>query len=92
MIIWTDARRAGGDWQLVLLGEGDIPVRDGLRLLQQRGYQDFISVEWEKKWHPEIEEPEVAFPQHLAVLKTYVSELVRCHPEGGTTEGSVTLS
>ena len=70
-----DARRAGGDWQLVLLGEGEIPVKDGLRLLKQRGYNDFISIEWEKKWHPEIAEPEVAFPQHLAVLNKYVSEL-----------------
>ena len=70
-----DAQRAGGKWQLVLLGEGDIPVKEGLRQLKQRGYDDFISVEWEKKWHPEIAEPEVAYPQHIAVLNKYVSEL-----------------
>ena len=40
------------------LGEGDIPVRDGLRRLHDAGYNDFVSVEWEKKWHPEIAEPE----------------------------------
>jgi len=39
-----------------------------------RGYDDFISVEWEKKWHPEIAEPEVAFPQHLALLQDYVRD------------------
>ncbi|MDQ6670060.1 MAG: sugar phosphate isomerase/epimerase [Chloroflexota bacterium] len=70
-----DGRRAGGDWQLVLLGEGEIPVKDALRLLNQRGYDDFISVEWEKKWHPEIAEPEVAFPQHIAVLREYLQEI-----------------
>jgi sugar phosphate isomerase/epimerase len=70
-----DARRTADGWQLLLLGEGDIPVKDGLRLLKQRGYDDFISVEWEKKWHPEIAEPEVAFPQHIAVLRDYVREL-----------------
>jgi sugar phosphate isomerase/epimerase len=68
-----DARRDGDGWQLVLLGEGDVPVREGLRLLQQRGYDQFVSVEWEKKWHPEIAEPEVAFPQHIALLRQYVS-------------------
>ena len=70
-----DARRGSGDWQLVLLGEGDIPVKDGLRQLKQRGYDDYVSVEWEKKWHPELADPEVAFPQHLAVLREYMQEL-----------------
>jgi len=70
-----DARRKGDNWELLLLGDGEIPVRDALRLLKQRGYDDFISVEWEKKWHPELAEPEVAFPHHIALLKTYMSEL-----------------
>jgi fatty-acyl-CoA synthase len=69
-----DARRTADGWQLILLGEGDIPVQDGLRLLHDAGYRDFISVEWEKKWHPEIPDPEVAFPQHMAILRSYVSE------------------
>jgi len=68
-----DARRTADGWQLVLLGEGDIPVQDGLRLLHQAGYGGYVSVEWEKKWHPEIAEPEVAFPQHLRLLREYVS-------------------
>jgi fatty-acyl-CoA synthase len=67
-----DARHVGDQWDLVLLGEGDIPVKESLRLLQESGYQDFVSVEWEKKWHPEIAEPEVAFPQHIRLLKEYV--------------------
>ena len=70
-----DARRTADGWKLSLLGEGDIPVKEGLRLLKQRGYDDFVSVEWEKKWHPEIPEPEVAFPQHISVLREYVREL-----------------
>jgi sugar phosphate isomerase/epimerase len=67
-----DARRTADGWQLVLLGDGEIPVQDALRLLDERGYPDFVSVEWEKKWHPEIEEPEVAFPQHMALLQDYL--------------------
>ncbi len=68
-----DARRlAGGDWQLVLLGEGEVPVREMLRLLAAGGYPHWISVEWEKRWHPEIEEPEVALPQHLELLTKWL--------------------
>ena len=67
-----DARRTADGWQLVLLGEGDILVEDGLRSLQTIGYEGYISVEWEKKWHPEIAEPEVAFPQYMRMLRTYL--------------------
>jgi sugar phosphate isomerase/epimerase len=71
-----DARRtAGGDWQLVLLGEGEVPVRDMLGLLAAGGYPHWISVEWEKRWHPEIEEPEVALPQHLDLLTKWMEAL-----------------
>ena len=64
------AERADG-WQLVLLGDGEVPVRDMLRLLARGGYQGWISVEWEKRWHPEIEPPEIALPQHLKLARTW---------------------
>lgn len=61
-------------WKLVLLGEGEVPVRDSLRVLQSRGYRGWLTVEWEKKWHPEIAEPEVAFPQHAKLLRSWLAE------------------
>ena len=68
-----DARRIeGGKWQLVLLGAGEVPVRDMLGLLAAGGYPHWISVEWEKRWHPEIEAPEVALPQHLDLLAAWL--------------------
>jgi sugar phosphate isomerase/epimerase len=68
-----DAGRDDG-WQLVLLGDGEVPVRDMLALLSAGGYQGWVSVEWEKRWHPEIAAPEVALPQHLAMLRDWVKE------------------
>jgi sugar phosphate isomerase/epimerase len=73
-----DARRAPGrpdGWQLVPLGQGEVPVREMLGLLAGGGYHGWISVEWEKRWHPEIDEPEAALPQHLELLARWVSEL-----------------
>jgi sugar phosphate isomerase/epimerase len=66
-------RRPDGSWQLVLLGEGEVPVRDAIATWARHGYAGYVSVEWEKKWHPEIEEPEVAFPQHIRVLREYLA-------------------
>ncbi len=68
-------RRADGSWQLVLLGEGEVPCRQVIELLDRVGYQGYVSVEWEKKWHPEIEEPEVALPQHAEVLRAWFAAL-----------------
>jgi fatty-acyl-CoA synthase len=70
-----DARRAPDrpdGWRLVLLGEGEVPVPQMLALLTSAGYHGWISVEWEKRWHPEIEDPKVALPQHLEVLRQWM--------------------
>jgi sugar phosphate isomerase/epimerase len=69
-----DPTREDG-WQLVPLGDGEVPVRDMLALLSAGGYQGWVSVEWEKRWHPEIAAPELALPQHLAVLGTWIGEM-----------------
>ncbi|HEY4387194.1 MAG TPA: sugar phosphate isomerase/epimerase family protein [Ktedonobacteraceae bacterium] len=67
-----DALRKGAessDWQLVLVGEGEVPVKEQLAALVELGYTGYVSIEWEKRWHPEIAEPEIALPQHIAWLK-----------------------
>ncbi len=73
-----DARRSSekdGGWQLVLLGEGEVEVRTMLEVLAGRGYAGWVSVEWEKRWHAEIEEPEIALPQHIALLRAWMDEI-----------------
>jgi fatty-acyl-CoA synthase len=60
----TDA----GDWQYVAMGEGVIPQGDIVRWLQAAHFDGWLSFEWEKKWHPELAEPEVALPQYVAFM------------------------
>ena len=85
-----DARRAtpGGSWAdgftYVLLGEGEVPVRECLEALQTAGYEHWVVAEWEKKWHPEIEEPEVALPQHAKYLSSLPHEVGEGRGEGRT--------
>lgn len=61
-------------WDLVPLGEGDVPLAGILRALRGRGYRGWLTVEWEKKWHPEIAEPEVALPQHAETMTRLLAE------------------
>ena len=55
-----------------LLGDGDIPVFPALDLLRRGDYGGPISLEWEKRWHPEIADPEIAFPQYARALRDYL--------------------
>ncbi|HZU14102.1 MAG TPA: sugar phosphate isomerase/epimerase family protein [Chloroflexota bacterium] len=63
-----DARRTADGWQLVPLGEGEVPVPEMPAALREIGYRGYLAVEWEKKWHPELAEPDVALPQHRVAL------------------------
>ncbi|MDN4524062.1 sugar phosphate isomerase/epimerase family protein [Fictibacillus fluitans] len=56
-------------YQLCLLGDGDLPLYRMYRLLKDEGYQGYFTLEWEKVWCPEIEEPEIAFKQYAHFMK-----------------------
>ncbi len=58
----------------VLVGTGRVPVRETVRLLATQGYRGYYCYEWEKAWHPEIEEPEVAFPHYAKIMREYLTE------------------
>ncbi|MBC8102965.1 MAG: sugar phosphate isomerase/epimerase [Cytophagales bacterium] len=60
------------DGAYTLLGDGDVPLFPMLDLLLTGGYAGPISLEWEKRWVPEIADPEVAFPQYAEKLRAYL--------------------
>jgi sugar phosphate isomerase/epimerase len=57
----------------VLTGTGEVPVKEQVAVLAKNGYKGYYCFEWEKKWHPEIEEPEVAFPHYAKTMAEYLS-------------------
>lgn len=67
-----DSVAAGTDRKYVLTGAGEVPVRRQVEALARIGYTGFYSFEWEKRWHPEIEEPEVSIPQYASVMADYL--------------------
>ncbi len=67
-------KREGDDVQYVLTGRGQVPVKRQVEELVKIGYQGYYSFEWEKVWHPELEEPEIAFPDYARAMREYLSE------------------
>ena len=74
-----DARRIDGappsqPWDPVLIGEGDFPARALVALLRENSYQRFISLEWEKRWHPHIPDPEIALPHFIRWMRAALED------------------
>jgi sugar phosphate isomerase/epimerase len=45
-----------------LPGKGIVPIKECRDLMESVEFNDFYCLEWEKKWHPEMEELEKALP------------------------------
>jgi sugar phosphate isomerase/epimerase len=69
-----DSVPAGNDRRYVLTGTGEVPVKRQIAALAGIGYRGFYNFEWEKRWHPEIEEPEVAFAHYATVVAGYLHD------------------
>ena len=57
-------------WRYVLPGEGDLPLAAALAELEDRGYDGWLMYEHEKRWHPELAAPEVAYPSFVDWFET----------------------
>jgi sugar phosphate isomerase/epimerase len=69
-----DSRPEGDTVRYVLTGTGTVPVREIVKVLAAGGYKGYYSFEWEKKWHPEIDDPQVAIPHYAKVMREYLAD------------------
>jgi sugar phosphate isomerase/epimerase len=69
-----DSRKlADGKLQYTLPGEGQVDIRRAVALLKSGGYDGYLTVEWEKQWHPDLPEPEVALPAYARALREAIA-------------------
>lgn len=66
-----DAKQVEGKLKYTFLGTGDVPLTEAINALQNSNYKGYYSFEWEKLWHPEIEEPEIALADYTVKMKKY---------------------
>ena len=56
----------------VLTGRGDVPIQRQVAALQKIGYKGFYCFEWEKVWHPDLADPEIAIADYARVISGYL--------------------
>lgn len=64
-----DSVPAADGRKYVLTGRGDVPVRKQVEVLEATGYTGCYTFEWEKVWHPDLEEPEIAIADFAEFMK-----------------------
>ena len=66
-----DAKPVPGSehWLPVLAGRGRVSFAAAIAAITSLDYEGFVSFEWEKYWHPEIEEPEIAMPHFINAMR-----------------------
>ena len=57
-----------------LMGDGILPHQEIFDVLKAGGYSGYLSLEWEKRWHPDIPGPEIAFPHYLKYMKDLMAQ------------------
>lgn len=66
-----DGRLMNGKLGYTLTGKGEVPIGEAVESLIKGGYKGFYSFEWEKRWHPEIAEPEIALADYPVSVQSY---------------------
>ncbi len=65
-----DSVMKDGTMKYVLTGYGDMPIAEGVKSLNDMGYEGYYSYEWVKRWVPEIEGSGIAFHRYSSYLNS----------------------
>lgn len=63
------------DWIYTKLGEGELPLKRMIGLLEKSGYSGYYSLEWENAWRPEIQNAYRSMPELLSDWNKFLTTL-----------------
>jgi len=69
-----DAKLSDKGPQYKLMGKGEVPIFEAIDILYKDGYKGYYSFEWEKLWHPDIDEPEIALADYPKAMMQHFSK------------------
>ena len=63
-----------------MMGEGDLPMDAIIRALRSINFEGYVTIEWVKRYAPDLENPGIVFPQFAHFMEQYLEgENVRPH-------------
>jgi len=65
-----DSVSAGDKIEYRMMGYGDIPVKAALNALKSVRFDGFVSLEWVKRWNPDLQEPGIVFAHYASYISS----------------------
>lgn len=57
-----------------MMGEGDLPIDDMMFALRSINYEGYVSLEWVKRWAPDLSDAGVVFPQFADYMSRFTQK------------------
>ena len=73
-----DSVGEGEDRKYVLTGRGTVPIARQIKALHSISYKGFYCFEWEKVWHPDLQDPETAIADYAKVVGQCLGNAKAC--------------
>ena len=77
-----DSVMVDGKVQYRMMGEGDLPITEMLDALASIGYEGYVSLEWVKRWMPDLTDAGIVFPHFAHFMQTYSAQCLQTDDRG----------
>jgi len=57
-----------------MMGEGDLPIEEIMRALRSINYEGYVSLEWLKRYAPDLSDPGIVFPHYANFMGRYTNK------------------
>jgi fatty-acyl-CoA synthase len=57
-----------------MIGEGDLPIADMMMALRSINYEGYVSLEWVKRWAPDLHDAGIVFPHFTNYMSQYIKK------------------
>lgn len=57
-----------------MMGEGDVPIDDVMFSLRSINYEGYITLEWVKRWMPELTDAGIVIPHFMNFMQNYIAQ------------------
>lgn len=64
------------DYDYTLLGKGELPLDEILKILEKEGFDGYISLEWENRWREELSVYSDDIEDILKMFKEYIGHMI----------------
>lgn len=69
-----DSVRENGATVYKMLGSGDLPLKEAIDSLKSIGYDGYVTLEWVKRWQPDLAAPGIVFARYIDDIKSLLKE------------------